>query len=228
MGALGSHSCTFQPRVDIAISVLVNVTQPHPLSTLSYFKEPFWLHQAGESHCHYGSCHCHAWLMGDTATYAPFHGSDTSPYPTVLTEAPQIVQATVSQGQLNLQWLPPLEVLAEQLDYQVRYAVENSHDWKVRHGQGSPRQPCPPLLLAHGLHGIGQDGPTPQCFPFATPQQLLSPAQLCPTGPAGPAGSQERSPGPTARWPVPCPGAGPAQRAMVPGQLERLVQACCG
>uniref|UniRef100_A0A8C6JCA9 Uncharacterized protein n=1 Tax=Melopsittacus undulatus TaxID=13146 RepID=A0A8C6JCA9_MELUD len=92
---LGSHTCTFQPRVDSAISVLVNVTQPHPLSTLSYFKEPFWLHQA------------------------------------VLTEAPQIVQATVSQGQLSLQWLPPLEVLAEHLDYQVRYAVQNSHDWKV-------------------------------------------------------------------------------------------------
>ncbi|KAM4655470.1 thrombopoietin receptor isoform 2-T2 [Amazona ochrocephala] len=95
VGALGSHTCTFQPRVDSAISVLVNVTQPHPLPTLSYFKEPFWLHQA------------------------------------VLTEAPQIVQATVSQGRLSLQWLPPLEVLAEQLDYQVRYAVENSHDWKA-------------------------------------------------------------------------------------------------
>ncbi|XP_030350215.1 thrombopoietin receptor isoform X3 [Strigops habroptila] len=93
--ALGSHTCTFQPRAGSAISVLVNVTQPHALSTLSYFKEPFWLHQA------------------------------------VLTEAPQIVHATVSQGQLTLQWLPPLEMLAEQLDYQVRYAVENSHDWKV-------------------------------------------------------------------------------------------------
>ncbi|XP_010021590.1 PREDICTED: thrombopoietin receptor-like, partial [Nestor notabilis] len=93
--ALGSHTCTFQPRAGSAISILVNVTQPHALSTLSYFKEPFWLHQA------------------------------------VLTEAPQIVHATVSQGRLSLQWLPPLEVLAEQLDYQVRYAVENSYDWKV-------------------------------------------------------------------------------------------------
>ncbi|KAF4797085.1 thrombopoietin receptor isoform X1 [Turdus rufiventris] len=54
-----------------------------------------------------------------------------SPIPTVLTDAPQIVQATVSHGQLSLQWLPPLELLAEQLDYQVRYATENSHDWKV-------------------------------------------------------------------------------------------------
>ncbi|NWX19709.1 TPOR protein, partial [Aegotheles bennettii] len=95
VGAQGTHSCTFQPRAGSAISVLVNITRPHALPTLSYFKEPFWLHQA------------------------------------VLTDAPQLVQATVSQGQLSLQWLPPLEVLAEQLDYQVRYAVENSHEWKV-------------------------------------------------------------------------------------------------
>ncbi|NXK35283.1 TPOR protein, partial [Piprites chloris] len=95
MGAQGTHSCTFQPRADRAISVLVNITHTQMLPTLSFFKEPFWLHQA------------------------------------VLTDAPQLVQATVSQGRLSLQWLPPLEVLAEQLDYQVRYAVENSHDWKV-------------------------------------------------------------------------------------------------
>lgn len=65
--------------------------------------------------------------------HVPFHRSDTrlSPTPTVLTDAPQLVQATVSQGRLSLQWLPPLEVLAEQLDYQVRYATENSQDWKV-------------------------------------------------------------------------------------------------
>ncbi|XP_074895328.1 thrombopoietin receptor isoform X3 [Buteo buteo] len=95
VGVQSTHACTFQPRAGSAISVLVNVTRPHALPTLSYFKEPFWLHQA------------------------------------VLTDAPQLVQATVSQGQLSLQWLPPLEVLAEQLDYQVRYAVEKSHDWKV-------------------------------------------------------------------------------------------------
>ncbi|XP_064311380.1 thrombopoietin receptor isoform X7 [Phalacrocorax carbo] len=95
VGAQGTHSCTFQPQAGSAISVLVNVTQPHRLPTLSYFKEPFWLHQA------------------------------------VLTDAPQLTQATVSQGQLSLQWLPPLEALAEHLDYQVRYAVENSYDWKV-------------------------------------------------------------------------------------------------
>ncbi|NXO62133.1 TPOR protein, partial [Phainopepla nitens] len=94
-GAQGTHACTFQPKADSAISVLVNVTRTPMLPTLSYFKEPFWLHQA------------------------------------VLTDAPQLVQATVSQGRLSLQWLPPLELLAEQLDYQVRYAVENSHDWKV-------------------------------------------------------------------------------------------------
>ncbi|NWV84814.1 TPOR protein, partial [Dasyornis broadbenti] len=95
MGTQGTHACTFQPRAGSRISILVNITQTHMLPTLSYFKEPFWLHQA------------------------------------VLTDAPQLVQATVSQGRLSLQWLPPLEVLAEQLDYQVRYAMENSHDWKV-------------------------------------------------------------------------------------------------
>ncbi|NWR31401.1 TPOR protein, partial [Tachuris rubrigastra] len=95
METQGTHTCTFQPRADSAISVLVNITRTQMLPTLSFFKEPFWLHQA------------------------------------VLTDAPQLVQATVSQGRLSLQWLPPLEVLAEQLDYQVRYAVENSHDWKV-------------------------------------------------------------------------------------------------
>ncbi|NWW30826.1 TPOR protein, partial [Panurus biarmicus] len=94
-GAQSTHACTFQPKAGSAISVLVNITQTHMLPTLSYFKEPFWLHQA------------------------------------VLTDAPQLVQATVSQGQLSLQWLPPLELLAEQLEYQVRYAMENSHDWKV-------------------------------------------------------------------------------------------------
>ncbi|NXH65281.1 TPOR protein, partial [Rhabdornis inornatus] len=94
-GAQGTHACTFQPKAGSAISVLVNVTRTQKLPTLSYFKEPFWLHQA------------------------------------VLTDAPQLVQATVSQGRLSLQWLPPLELLAEQLDYQVRYAMENSHDWKV-------------------------------------------------------------------------------------------------
>ncbi|NWU97134.1 TPOR protein, partial [Upupa epops] len=93
--AQNTHTCTFQPRAGSAISVLVNITQPHTPLTFSYFKEPFWLHQA------------------------------------VLTDAPQLVQATVSQGRLSLQWLPPLEALAEHLDYQVRYGVENSHDWKV-------------------------------------------------------------------------------------------------
>lgn len=73
-------------------------------------------------------------------SHVPFHRSNTclSPIPTVLTDAPQIVQATVSHGQLSLQWLPPLELLAEQLDYQVRYTTENSHDWKVRPGQDTP------------------------------------------------------------------------------------------
>ncbi|KAM3669114.1 LOW QUALITY PROTEIN: thrombopoietin receptor-like [Ammospiza maritima maritima] len=94
-GAQGTYACTFQPKAGSAISVLVNVTRTHMLPTLSYFKQPFWLHQA------------------------------------VLTDAPQLVQATASQGRLSLQWLPPLELPSEQLDYQVRYAMENSHDWKV-------------------------------------------------------------------------------------------------
>ncbi|KAM6262304.1 LOW QUALITY PROTEIN: thrombopoietin receptor [Porphyrio hochstetteri] len=95
VGIQGTHACTFQPRAGSTISILVNITQPHVPSTLSYFKEPFWLHEA------------------------------------VVTDAPQVVQVTVLQGQVSLQWLPPLEALADQLEYQVRYAVENSHDWKV-------------------------------------------------------------------------------------------------
>ncbi|XP_075280830.1 thrombopoietin receptor [Opisthocomus hoazin] len=94
VGAQGTHACTFQPRASSLISILVNVTRPH-VPTLSYFKEPFWLHQA------------------------------------VLTDAPRLVQATVAQGRLTLQWLPPLEALAGQLDYQVRYAADNSRDWQV-------------------------------------------------------------------------------------------------
>ncbi|XP_058699136.1 thrombopoietin receptor isoform X5 [Poecile atricapillus] len=46
-GAQSTHACTFQPKAGSAISVLVNVTRTHMLPTLSYFKEPFWLHQAG-------------------------------------------------------------------------------------------------------------------------------------------------------------------------------------
>ncbi|KAI6063935.1 Thrombopoietin receptor isoform X1 [Aix galericulata] len=95
VGTQGAHSCTFQPSNASAIAVLLNVTRPHGLPGLSYFQEPFWLHQA------------------------------------VLTEAPQLVEAAVAQGQLSLQWLPPLEQLAEQLDYQVRYTAESSADWKV-------------------------------------------------------------------------------------------------
>ncbi|XP_010714633.1 thrombopoietin receptor, partial [Meleagris gallopavo] len=94
-GTQGSHTCTFQPTAGSPIAVLVNVTRLHELPVLSYFKEPFWLHQA------------------------------------VLTEAPRHVQATAAQGRLSLQWLPPLEALAEQLEYQVRYATDDSSDWKV-------------------------------------------------------------------------------------------------
>ncbi|XP_046778407.1 thrombopoietin receptor isoform X11 [Gallus gallus] len=117
-GTQGSHACTFQPTAGSPIAVLVNVTRLHEPPVLSYFKEPFWLHQA------------------------------------VLTEAPQHVQATASQGRFSLQWLPPLEALAEQLEYQVRYATDNSLEWKVMQGltRGSrrphtaPAQLCPQVL----------------------------------------------------------------------------------
>lgn len=175
MGVQGTHTCTFQPRAGSAISILVNVTQPHALPTLSYFKEPFWLHQAGECQHHRGPCPCPCLPGRGCSILCPIP-CNTSPLPTVLTDAPQLVQATVSQGQLSLQWLPPLEVLAEQLDYQVRYAVEKSHDWKVGHSQGSSKQPCPPPLPAHGPHAVRQDGPAPHCL--ATTQQPSSPAQL--------------------------------------------------
>ncbi|XP_010121291.1 PREDICTED: thrombopoietin receptor-like, partial [Chlamydotis macqueenii] len=46
VGMQGTHICTFQPRSGSAISILVNITRPHVPPTLSYFKEPFWLHQA--------------------------------------------------------------------------------------------------------------------------------------------------------------------------------------
>ncbi|XP_075770698.1 thrombopoietin receptor isoform X5 [Pelodiscus sinensis] len=49
----------------------------------------------------------------------------------VLTSPPRILQANASGGRLRLQWAPPLEHLAEHLVYQIRYALENSLDWKV-------------------------------------------------------------------------------------------------
>lgn len=56
----------------------------------------------------------------------------------------------MAQGQLSLQWLPPLEQLAEQLDYQVRYTAGSSPDWKVPparspapRGSRGPEQPRP-------------------------------------------------------------------------------------
>ncbi|XP_066181160.1 thrombopoietin receptor isoform X7 [Sylvia atricapilla] len=121
--AQSTHTCTFQPKAGSAISVLVNVTRMHKLPTLSYFKEPFWLHQA------------------------------------VLTDAPQLVEATVSQGRLSLQWLPPLELLAEQLDYQVRYAVENSRDWKVLQVPRAARKEV--LDLRPGTRYHAQAGSSP-------------------------------------------------------------------
>ncbi|XP_042729383.1 thrombopoietin receptor isoform X6 [Lagopus leucura] len=95
VGTQGRHTCTFQPTAGSPIAVLVNITRLHDPPVLSYFKEPFWLHQA------------------------------------VLTEAPRDVQVTAAQGRLTLRWLPPLEALAEQLEYQIRYATDDSLDWKV-------------------------------------------------------------------------------------------------
>lgn len=64
------------------------------------------------------------------------------------------MQATAAQGRLTLRWLPPLEALAEQLEYQIRYATDDSLDWKVMQGpaRGSrrprtaPTQLCPQVL----------------------------------------------------------------------------------
>ncbi|KAM8805789.1 thrombopoietin receptor [Eudromia elegans] len=91
----GTHTCTFQPMASRAVSVLVNITRPHARRTRSYFKEPFWLHQA------------------------------------VRTDPPQLLRAAAVQGRPSLQWVPPLEQLAEQLVYQLRYCVESGRDWKV-------------------------------------------------------------------------------------------------
>lgn len=104
-------------------------------------------------------------------SHISFHRSDTclSPTPTVLTDAPQLVQATVSQGRLSLQWLPPLEVLAEQLDYQVRYAMDNSQDWKVRPGQDTPSSSA--RLCCSHMPGTGSGKPDPPLGSSATPQQ---------------------------------------------------------
>ncbi|XP_048800987.1 thrombopoietin receptor isoform X6 [Lagopus muta] len=113
VGTQGRHTCTFQPTAGSPIAVLVNITRLHDPPVLSYFKEPFWLHQA------------------------------------VLTEAPRDVQATAAQGRLTLRWLPPLEALAEQLEYQIRYATDDSLDWKVMQGpaRGSRRPRTAPTQL---------------------------------------------------------------------------------
>uniref|UniRef100_A0A8B9IQJ5 MPL proto-oncogene, thrombopoietin receptor n=1 Tax=Anser cygnoides TaxID=8845 RepID=A0A8B9IQJ5_ANSCY len=158
VGMQGAHTCTFQPSNDSAIAVLVNVTRPHVLPRLSYFKEPFWLHQA------------------------------------VLTEAPQLVEAAVAQGQLSLRWLPPLEELAEQLDYQVRYAAESSPDWKVTHNTqagapgafGCPRSPVPSRALPPGAPGPKPSWSTPRPTPVRV-------REACKAGP-GRAGQRGQGP----------------------------------
>ncbi|XP_042729379.1 thrombopoietin receptor isoform X2 [Lagopus leucura] len=69
VGTQGRHTCTFQPTAGSPIAVLVNITRLHDPPVLSYFKEPFWLHQAGES------LHSTSVARGRV----PSHGSDTSP-----------------------------------------------------------------------------------------------------------------------------------------------------
>ncbi|XP_050817098.1 thrombopoietin receptor isoform X5 [Gopherus flavomarginatus] len=41
-----THACTFQPRNDSDIFILVNISRGHPEPALSYFREPFRMHQA--------------------------------------------------------------------------------------------------------------------------------------------------------------------------------------
>lgn len=60
VGTQGAHSCTFQPSNASAIAVLLNVTRPHGLPGLTYFQEPFWLHQAGQSQRQHGPGPCSA------------------------------------------------------------------------------------------------------------------------------------------------------------------------
>uniref|UniRef100_A0A8C0J4C7 MPL proto-onco, thrombopoietin receptor n=1 Tax=Chelonoidis abingdonii TaxID=106734 RepID=A0A8C0J4C7_CHEAB len=44
-----THACMFQPRNDSDIFILVNISRGHPEPVLSYFGEPFRMHQAGEN-----------------------------------------------------------------------------------------------------------------------------------------------------------------------------------
>lgn len=82
------------------------------------------------------------------------------------------------QGRLSLQWLPPLELLAEQLDYQVRYAMENSHDWKVRTGQDTPSSPAHLHCVHMAGTGSGKPGPAPCAVPQQPCLQLGSAPQV--------------------------------------------------
>ncbi|XP_015262049.1 PREDICTED: thrombopoietin receptor [Gekko japonicus] len=55
----------------------------------------------------------------------------------VLTAPPRILQLNVGKGILKLEWDTPLEALAEHMVYQIRYATQDSLEWKVLHVQYS-------------------------------------------------------------------------------------------
>ncbi|XP_077190229.1 thrombopoietin receptor isoform X2 [Paroedura picta] len=68
----------------------------------------------------------------------------------VLTAPPRILQPNVRKGILKLEWVTPLEALAEHMVYQIQYAVQDSLKWKVLHVQYSTN--CEILDLDTGSH----------------------------------------------------------------------------
>nr|XP_056700774.1 thrombopoietin receptor [Euleptes europaea] len=68
----------------------------------------------------------------------------------VLTSPPRILQPNVGKGILKLEWVTPLEALAEHMVYQIRYAVQDTLKWKVLHVQYSTM--CEILDLVAGGH----------------------------------------------------------------------------
>lgn len=53
------------------------------------------------------------------------------PLITVFTAPPKIVQVTVDRRMLKLEWVSLLEELAEHMVYEIRYAAEDTLNWKV-------------------------------------------------------------------------------------------------
>lgn len=129
----------------------------------------------------------------------------------------------MAQGQLSLQWLPPLEQLAEQLDYQVRYTAGSSPDWKVPparspapRGSRGPEQPRPqPGSSRRSCRSRGRPGDKSW-----TCGRAPATAPRCGPGPWGRGTGAAGAPGPSPwRWtPRPTPvragagGRGPGAR----------------